>query len=44
MLQDQGGGLQQVSYSARKLNSAKRGNTYNACDLEALAVCEAIKH
>ena len=44
MLQDQGGGLQPVSYWARKLNPAERGNTYSAYDLEALAVCEAIKH
>jgi small nuclear ribonucleoprotein (snRNP)-like protein len=38
VLQDQGGGLQPVSYWARKLNQAKRGNTYYAYDLEALAV------
>jgi hypothetical protein len=44
MLQDQGGGLQPVSYWARKLNPAERGNTYSAYDLEALAVCEAVKH
>jgi hypothetical protein len=44
MLQDQGGGLQPVSYWARKLNRAERGNTYSAYDLEALAVCEAVKH
>jgi hypothetical protein len=44
MLQDQGGGLQPVSYFARKLNPAVRGNTYSAYDLEALAVCEAVKH
>jgi hypothetical protein len=44
MLQDQGGGIQRVSYWARKLNEAERGNTYFACDLEALAVCEAVKH
>jgi hypothetical protein len=44
MLQDQGGGLQPVSYRARKLNQAERGNTYYAYDLEALVVCEAIKH
>jgi hypothetical protein len=44
MLQDQGGGLPLVSYWARKLNLAERGNTYSAYDLEALAVCEAIKH
>jgi hypothetical protein len=35
----QGGGLQVVSYWARKLNSAGHGNTYSAYDLEALAVC-----
>jgi hypothetical protein len=44
MLQDQGGGLQQISYWARKLNYAERGNTYSAYDLEALAVCETVKH
>jgi hypothetical protein len=44
MLQDQGGGLQLVSYWARKLNSVERGNTYSAYDLETLAVCEAVKH
>jgi hypothetical protein len=44
MLQDQGGGLQLVSYSARKHNHVERGNTYSAHDLEALAVCEAVKH
>jgi hypothetical protein len=44
MLQDQGVGFRQVSYAARKLNSCERGNTYYAYDLEALAVCEAIKH
>jgi hypothetical protein len=44
ILQDQGGGLQSVSYMARKLNLAERGNTYSAYDLEALAVCEAVKH
>jgi hypothetical protein len=27
-LQDQGGGLQPVSYWARKLNPTERGNTY----------------
>jgi hypothetical protein len=42
MLQDQGGGLQPVSYYARKLNSSERGNTYTAYDLEALAVCEDV--
>jgi hypothetical protein len=44
MLQDQGGGLQPVSYWARKLNPVERGNTHYAYDLEALAVCEAVKH
>jgi hypothetical protein len=44
MLQDQGGGLQRVSYWARKLNPAERGNTYSTYDLEALAVCEDVKH
>jgi hypothetical protein len=29
MLQDQGGGLQLVSYLARKLNPAEGGNTYS---------------
>jgi hypothetical protein len=43
MLQDQGGGLQPVFYWARKLNPAERGNTYSAYDLQALAVCEAVK-
>jgi hypothetical protein len=43
-LQDQGGGLQRVSYWARKLNPYERGDTYLAYDLEALAVCEAVKH
>jgi hypothetical protein len=43
-LQDQGGGLQPVSYWARKVNHAQRGNTYSAYDLEALAVCEEVKH
>jgi hypothetical protein len=44
MLQDHGGGLQPVSYWARKLNPAERGNTYFAYDFEALVVCEAVKH
>jgi hypothetical protein len=42
--QDQGGGLQLVSYLARKLNLDERGNTYSAYDLKALAVCKAVKH
>jgi hypothetical protein len=44
MLQDQGGGLQQVSYWTRKLNPDEHGNTYSAHDLEALTVCEDVKH
>jgi hypothetical protein len=40
-LQDQRGGLQPIS---RKPNSAERGNTYFAYDLDALAACEAVKH
>jgi hypothetical protein len=44
LLQDQGGGLQPISYLALKLIPAKRGNTYSAHDLEALAVCEDVKH
>jgi hypothetical protein len=32
MLQDQGGGLQPVSYWARKLNPSERGNTYSTYD------------
>jgi hypothetical protein len=44
MLQDQGGGLQLVSYLARKLNPADRGSTYSAYNSEALAVCEAVQH
>jgi hypothetical protein len=44
MLQDEGGGFQLVSYWARKLNIAELGNTYYAKDLEALAVCGAVKH
>jgi hypothetical protein len=44
MWQDQGRGLQPVSYWARKLNSVERGSTYSAYALEAFAVCEAVKH
>jgi hypothetical protein len=44
MLPDQGGGLQPISYWARTQNLAKRGNTCSAYGLEALAVCEAVKH
>jgi hypothetical protein len=43
-LQDQGRELQLVVKCARKLNSDGRGNTYSAYDLEALAVCETVKH
>jgi hypothetical protein len=42
LLQDHGGGLQTISYWARKLNIAERGNSYSAYDLKALAVCEAV--
>jgi hypothetical protein len=42
LLQDQGGGLQQVSYRARKMNPIERGNTYYVYDLEALVVREAL--
>jgi hypothetical protein len=44
MLQDQEGGLQLVSYWARKLNPTERGDTYFPYDLEALAVREVIKY
>jgi hypothetical protein len=44
LLQGQGRGLQTISYWARKLNPTERGNTYTAYDLEALTVCEAVKH
>jgi hypothetical protein len=44
MLQDKGGGLQPISYSARKLNPYERGNIYCAYDLDALAVCEVVNH
>jgi hypothetical protein len=44
LLQNQGGGLQPFSYWARELNLVERGNTYSPYDLEALAVCEAVKH
>jgi hypothetical protein len=44
MLQDQGGGLQPISYRARQLNPSKRGNIYSAYALEVLAVCKAVKH
>jgi hypothetical protein len=43
MLQGQGG-LQPFSNWAHKMNPAERGNTYSTYDLEALAVCEAVKH
>jgi hypothetical protein len=42
ILQHRGEGLQPVSYWARKQNPVERGNTYSPCDLEALAVCEAV--
>jgi hypothetical protein len=42
-LQDQVGELQPFFY-LRKLNLTERGNTYSDYDLEAFAVCEAIKH
>jgi hypothetical protein len=44
MWQNQGGGLQRVSCWARKLNPTERGNTYSTYNLEALAVCEAVRH
>jgi hypothetical protein len=44
MLQDQGGGLQPISYSMRKLNPAERNKTYSAFDLDALPAYEAAKH
>jgi hypothetical protein len=44
MLQDHGGRLQPVPFWARKLNPSSRGNTYSSYDLEALAVCEVVKH
>jgi hypothetical protein len=44
LLQDQGGGLQPISYWALKLNLDERGNTCSSYDLEALAVYEAVKH
>jgi hypothetical protein len=44
LLQDEGRGLEPVAYWARKLNPDERGNTYSAYCLEALAVCEAVKH
>jgi hypothetical protein len=43
IMHDRGGWLQQISYGAREVNLAERGNTYTAYDLEALAVCEAFK-
>jgi hypothetical protein len=43
-LQDKVGGLQLVYYWARKLNQAECGNTYSTYDLDALAVCGAVKH
>jgi hypothetical protein len=44
LLQDHGGGLQPVSYLARKLNLIERGNTNFTYDFRALAVCRAVKH
>jgi hypothetical protein len=44
MLPDQGGELQPFFYWTRELNPRERGNTYTAYDLEALVVCEAVKH
>jgi hypothetical protein len=43
LLHDHKGGRQPVPCLARKDNNAERGNSYSACDLEALAVCEAVK-
>jgi hypothetical protein len=37
-LQDQGGGLQLVSYWACKLKPVERGYIFSACNLGALAV------
>jgi hypothetical protein len=44
MLQDQGGGLQPFSYTARKLSPTECGNTFSAYDLDALTVREAVQH
>jgi hypothetical protein len=44
MWPNQGGSLQLVSYWTRKVNPIVRGKTYSAYDLEAMAVCEAVKH
>jgi hypothetical protein len=44
MLHDQGGELQPFFYLARKLNPLELGNTCYAYNLEALAICEAVKH
>jgi hypothetical protein len=44
VLQYQGGGLQQLSYWARKLNHDERGNSYFEYELEAFAFCDASKH
>jgi hypothetical protein len=44
LLQDQRGGLQPVSYWARKLNNVERANSFCAYDLETLAICQAVKH
>jgi hypothetical protein len=44
MVQDQRGGRQRLSYWARKLNHAERGNTYSADDLKALAIYDVLKY
>jgi hypothetical protein len=44
LLQDQEGDLPSVSYLARMLRIAQRGNSYSAYHLETLLVCQAVKH
>jgi hypothetical protein len=44
LLHVKGGGFQSVSCWGRKMSPAERGITYSAYDLQALAVCEAVKH
>jgi hypothetical protein len=44
LLQYHGGGLQFVSYWARRPNSVERGYSDSAYDLEALVVYKAVKH
>jgi hypothetical protein len=44
LLQDQRGGLETTSYSARKLKSDERGNSCSAYDLEALDVGEVVNY